>query len=295
MRPVTVTAGPFAAAAATAICTAQTAAAAGELAINGTLATASWIGTASIAGVVLTVTVNTQGQVAGGYPFPALTGLGVAPGTLVLGPGAGVSATGVPAGLVWNLNISQTVASRTLYTNAVAKIAVPSQLSFTTSGADAGVVVTVVGTNWAGDVITEAVVLVSTGTVNSVLTYATVTQVSVSAATAGTVTVGTIQQGSSPWVRLDDYAPGPVSITCALTGAATYTVQQTNQDPNAPTNPVSMSALACLALADAAATGATTSIQTTIPNAPRFVRVITTTGTGSGAMTVAPQGALPYL
>ena len=294
MRPVTVTAGPFAAAAATAVALAQTAAAAGELAINGTLATAGWIGTASIAGQVLTATVNTQGQIAGGFPFPSLSGLGVAPGTAVIGPGPGVSAAGTPGGLSWLVNIAQTVASRTMYTNAVAKIAVPAQLTLTTSGADAGVLATIVGTNWAGDAITEVVTLVSTGVATSVLSYATVTQVSLSAATAGTVSVGFAQTGSSPWVRLDDFAPGPVSITCALTGAATYSVQGTNQDPNDPTSPVAPQSMAWVNSPDAAAVGATTSINTSYAQAPRFVRVITTTGAGSVAMTVAQQGAVPY-
>ena len=294
MRPVTVTAGPFAAAAATAIATAQTAAAAGDLAINGTQATAGWIGTASLTGQVFTATVNTQGQIAGGFPFPVLSGLGVLPGTVVLGPGPGVSAAGTPGGLSWTVNIAQTLGSRTMYTNAVAKSAVPAQVTLTTSGADAGVLATLVGTDWAGEAITEVVTLVGTGTANSVLSYATVTQVSLNSATVGTVSAGFAQQGSSPWVRLDDFAPGPVSITCAITGTITYSVQQTNQDPNDPTNPVAPQSLAWLPSPDAASQGAVVSIQTVLANAPRFVRVITTAGAGSVSMTVAQQGAVPY-
>ena len=288
MRPVTVIAGPYTAAP-TAVALAQTSAAAGELAINGTLATAGWIGTGSIAGQILTTTANTQGLVsAGGVIFPALSGLGVAPGTVVIGPGPGAVAN------TWIVNIAQTVTSRTLYTSAVAKLPVPGQVTLTTSGADAGVLATLVGTNWAGDPITEVVTLVSTGVATSVLSYATVTQVSLSALTAGTVSVGTAAIGASPWVRLDEFAPGPTSITCQAVGTVTYTVQQSNQDPNSPTNPVAQQSMTWVNSADAAAVGATASIQTVIANAPLWVRAIVTAGTGSVNMTVAQQGAVPY-
>ena len=294
MRPVTVIAGPFAAAAPTAVALAQTSPGAGQLALTGAAATAQWIGTASLAGQVLTATVNTQGQIAGGFPFPALSGLGVAANTLVLGPGPGVSAAGTPGGLSWNVNIAQTVASRTMYTNAVAKIAVPAQVTLTTSGADAGVLATLTGTDITGATISEVVTLVSTGTATSVLSYATVTQVALSALTAGTVSVGFAATGSAQWVRLDDFAPGPVSITCAVTGTVTYTVQQCNQDPNDPTNPVAVAAMAWTNSPDVAAVAATASITTVLAQAPRYVRVNVSAGAGSVAMTVAQQGAVPY-
>jgi len=181
-----------------------------------------------------------------------------------------------------------------MYLGAVAKIGVAQQITFTTSSTDAGKTATVYGTDWAGNPISETVTLASTATVNSVLSYATVTQVVISAATTGTVSVGTAGFGSSPWVRLDDFAPGPVSLTFAVNGTITYSLQQTDQDPSDPTNPVAPAAMVWLASSDATTQAASTNIKSQFAQAPRFARVITTAGAGSVAMTVAQQGAVPY-
>lgn len=294
MRPVTVTAGALAAAAATAIALAQTSAGAGELAINGTLATAGWIGTAAIAGTVLTVSGTTQGAImGGGVSFPSLSGLGVAAGTVILGPGPGVSAAG--GGTTWTVAPAQTVASRTLYTNAVAKIAVPAQVTVTSSsGTDTGLTITLTGTDWSGSAISETLGVAAGAVATSVLTYASITQAVISGSTTGTVSIGIAQQGSSPWVRLDDFAPGPTSLTMSVSGSVTYTVQQSNQDPNDPTNPATPASMTWVNSSDATVVGASTSVQSFFTNAPRWVRVITTAGSGSVSMTIAQQGAVPY-
>jgi hypothetical protein len=288
MRPVTVTAGPFSAAVATAVALAQTAPGAGQLAINGTLAAAQWIGTASLAATgLLSVTGNTQGAVSVGSLSPlALSGLGVPANAVLWGPG--------PVANSWWSTVGAVVASETMYLGAVAKIGVAQQITFTTSSTDAGKTATVYGTDWAGNPISETVTLASTATVNSVLSYATVTQVVISAATTGTVSVGTAGFGSSPWVRLDDFAPGPVSLTFAVNGTITYSLQQTDQDPSDPTNPVAPAAMVWLASSDATTQAASTNIKSQFAQAPRFARVITTAGAGSVAMTVAQQGAVPY-
>ena len=289
MRPVSVSAGPFTAVA-TAVALAQTATGAGELAINGTLATAGWIGTGSISGTILTTTANTQGAVsAGGVTFPSLSGLGVAAGTVVLGPGPGAVAN------TWIVNISQTVASRTLYTGAVAKLATPGQITVTdNNAADTGLTVTLTGTDWAGDVISETLAVVANGTATSVLSYATVTQVVISGATTGTVSVGTAAVGSSQWVRLDEFAPGPISVTLQAVGTVTYSVQQSNQDPNSPTNPVAPSAMLWVSSNDASAVGATTSLQSSLINQPLWARVIVTAGSGSVNAVFSQNSAVPY-
>jgi hypothetical protein len=99
---------------------------------------------------------------------------------------------------------------------------------------------------------------------------------------------------STAIARMDDWAPGPISIACVLSGTGTYSVQVSNDDPNSPTNPVALGSMTWLASPDTAAAAATTSIYTVLAQVPLFVRINQTVGTGGVTATIVQASVVPY-
>ena len=120
------------------------------------------------------------------------------------------------------------------------------------------------------------------------------TSITISANAAGAVTVGTNTVAGSPWVRLDDWADAQAFIQCSVSGTVNYTVQQTSDDPNSPTNPVAPALVNWLANSNLALVNATATVQGNYLAAPTFVQVILNSGTGSVSMTLTQFGAVPY-
>lgn len=145
----------------------------------------------------------------------------------------------------------------------------------------------VIGTNEAGAVVSESITGPGAGaTVTTASYFRTVTSVTVSAETAGTITVGMTNTAASPWVRFDDFAPSNISIQCDVSGSATYTVQSSLDDPNDPFSPTPMASMIWVNTSDTNVVAATTTQQSNFLFAPKFARVIlTTTSTGSVAAT----------
>jgi len=153
---------------------------------------------------------------------------------------------------------------------------------------------TVTGTNWAGDTISEVITGVNNSTAASVLSYKTVTSIAASAATAGAITFGTNGVADSPWVRLDSWANPTVAIQCTVSGTVNYTVQQTMDDPNSPTNPVVPSAMTWVSSADTAVVAATATKASSFTVAPSWARVLLSSGDGSVTTTFSQTGSVPY-
>lgn len=162
----------------------------------------------------------------------------------------------------------------------------------TSAGDDSGITFTLTGTNWAGDVITEVVTGANTSTAQSVLDYKTVTSVVASGASANTVSIGTSDVGGSPWVMLDSWALPAVALQLTVSGTVNYTLQQTLDDPNDPVNPVASASVTWLNCGDTNVVAATTSQQTNYAFAPRYVRVVLNSGSGSVTMTAIQSGVV---
>lgn len=152
---------------------------------------------------------------------------------------------------------------------------------------------TVTGTTPTGAVISEVVGPISTSAYTA-QDFKTVTSVTINGAATAAVTVGTNAIASTPWVRFDDYAPGSVSIQCDVSGTVNYTIQQTLDDPNSATNPVTPSAVTWINTSDTAGVNATGAIQSNYQFAPVFARVLLNSGTGSVTATFLQSGAVPY-
>lgn len=108
------------------------------------------------------------------------------------------------------------------------------------------------------------------------------------------IVITTSGVSTSSLARMDEWAPGQISIACVLSGAGTYSVQVSNDDPNSATNPVALGSMTWLPSPDASATGATTSIYTILTAIPLFIRINQTAGVGGVTATIVQASAVPY-
>lgn len=213
------------------------------------------------------------------------------PITVTVGPLAAASAN--------NIALSQTPAGAGALTlngsTVVAGVAVldnPRLVLLTFAANETGHNLVVTGTNGTNDIISETVAGTTAGTVATVMSYKTVSSITISAAATGALTVGTNGVADSPWVRLDPWANSYISIQCTASGTVNYTLQQTLDDPNSPTNPVLPSAMTWVNSNDTAAVGATGSIQTNYGFTPIWARVLLNSGTGTVVSTFAQTGVV---
>jgi hypothetical protein len=179
--------------------------------------------------------------------------------------------------------------------SGVAVLDKPRQVLITTTGDEHTKSFIITGTDWAGSPISETISGIASGTTKaSVLSYATVTSITISAAAAGALTVGTNGVASSSWVRLDGWANPSVSKQCVVSGTVNYTVQYSNDDPNAiqgtPVNPNAMNWFNDM---NTEFVGATASQFDLWAFVPLWVRLVLNSGTGSVTMTLQQTGAAP--
>lgn len=177
-------------------------------------------------------------------------------------------------------------------TGGVARLDAQRRIIFTSSGNDTGITFAVAGTNRSGNSISETVTGASGAAASTVLDYYTLTGVTSSGASAGTVSIGTNGVAASPWVRLDDWGLSTVSVQLTVAGTANYTLQQTLDDPNDPTNAVAAESVAWLSCADSAVVAATASKQTAYTAAPRYARILLNSGSGSVTGTFNQSGGV---
>lgn len=214
------------------------------------------------------------------------------PVTVTVGPLASASANAIAT--------SQTPTAGALTLNGatvvsgVAVLDVARRVLITTTGNETGKTFVITGTNASGNAISESVAGVNNSTVASVLDYKTVTSITISSNAANALTVGTNTVAGSPWVRFDDWAPSPISIQCNVSGTVNYTVQQTLDDPNSPTNPVAAASMTWLPYPDSSLAAATATAQGNYGYMPVFARIVLNSGSGSvtGTFIQASNGPL---
>jgi len=228
------------------------------------------------------------------------------PVTVTVGPLATASLTAIclsqtPAAGNLTLNGALSVTTTTgltvtgtAITSTVAVMDTPRRVVITTAANESAKTFTITGTDYNGNAVFEVITGPNISTAVSNIDFKTVTSIAISAAAAGAVTVGTNNTASSGWVRFDEYAPSMTAIQCTVSGTVTYTVQQTLQDPNSPTNPVNPYQVAWLNSSDAQAISATGNIQTSYQYSPTYAKVTITNGTGSVTATFTQFGVAPY-
>ena len=163
----------------------------------------------------------------------------------------------------------------------------PRRVLITNVGNDSGITFTVVGTSFTGGSISETVTGTSGSTAATTLDFATVTSITTSGSTSASgITVGTNGVAGSSWVRLDDWAPAVWSIQVDVSGTVNYTVQTTMDDPNDPTNAVAIGSVTWLSSSDANLVSQSSAKGSVFTGAPRYVRVLLNSGTGTATATI---------
>lgn len=100
--------------------------------------------------------------------------------------------------------------------------------------------------------------------------------------------------GRSTLIRLDTWAGSQVGVQLVVTGTATYTLQQSFDDPNDPVSPIAQASMNWANCPDLGAVNSSASFQTWYNFVPTFISVNVTAGTGSVRMTVSQNSAVPY-
>jgi len=174
-------------------------------------------------------------------------------------------------------------------TGGVATLDTARRVLFTFAANEAARTFVVYGTNEYGNAQQENV----TGTASTAVTlkdYKTVTRISVDAATAGALTVGTNGVGASAWLSVSrSMTPSNISASVVVTGTVNYTVQYTyDPDPFGftpnPSGPVATTFNHPLLTAQTATAEGTFTYPVTA------IRLVVNSGTGSAALTLLQAG-----
>jgi len=186
-----------------------------------------------------------------------------------------------------NIATSQTLAAAgalnlngTLASGGVATLDTPRRILIHSTGNDTSLTWTIVGTNWAGNAISETIAGANNGDAAPVLDYLTVTSITGNKAAAANVYVGTTTIAASPWVRFDEWAMPAAGAQFQVTGTANFTFQASNDDPNSLINSVSPYSMVWDS-SISPAVGVTANMTITMPSAPLWGRVLLNSGTGS--------------
>ncbi len=328
-RPITVQVGPLATADADGVSVSQTVPAARYMALSGALTngtTANNVAqsqTPTGAGAAVTLNGTLASSVPTGSAVAYLgrneriyitsaadisnrtftiTGLFMTPGVgltsqteVLTGPNNTVVASQQQYYSISSIIISNTAAGAiTIGRAGFATLDVARRIIFTSSADDTDITFTVVGTDWAGNPMTEVVTGASGGVASTTVSFKTVTSILTSGASSGTVQVGTNGVADSPWVRLDTYgATGPTAIQVNGSGTVNWTVRQTLSDPNAYGDPAYGDPDAAVWVdhpdSSLVASAVTTGVQGNYAYPPIFAKVVMNSGTGTVWATFAQQ------
>ena len=163
----------------------------------------------------------------------------------------------------------------------------------TAAGNESAKTFTVTGIGANGNTVSEIITGPNATTAQSVLDYKTVTSITISAAAAGAITVGTSGVGGSKWVVFDAFAPSMISIQCNVTGTIDYTLQTTLNDPYDPITPVAPASVVWVNSSDTAVVNATATKQSNFMFAPVYARILINSGAGSVAATFLQSSSVP--
>lgn len=149
-----------------------------------------------------------------------------------------------------------------------------------------------VGTNAAGNLITETVAVAasSAGTIISALDYLTLISATplgggwTAALNLGTTAATT--SGSSPWVRSDDYGLGPTEISCTAVATVNYTVEYSDDDPNLVPPQVAVPPASMTWFPDATIAAQTGNKNAVITASPKWARVTVNSYSAAGQVTM---------
>lgn len=210
------------------------------------------------------------------------------PITLTVGPLAAASANNIAQTQTPGAAGPLTLNGATV-AGGVAVLDTPRRVLWTTTANEVGKTLVLTGTTFGGQVATETLAGVNNSTVASVIDYATITSAVISAAAAGAMTLGTNGVAGSAWARMDEWALASIALQVNVTGTLNYTVQQSVDDPNSPTNPVTLANVGWVNSADSNVVSATARQQSTYSWVPTFIRIVLNSQTNPASATMIVQ------
>lgn len=177
-------------------------------------------------------------------------------------------------------------------TNGVGILEVDRDLLFTFAGAEVGLQLLIEGSNTIGTPLSEIITgPAGAGTIVTVNQYRKIYRISANKASAAAVSIGTSSSlSTSQWVRFDDWVAGGVAIQATVSGTVNFTLQQSLDDPNSPTSPVTPAGVTWVSSADTAMVGATANQQSNYAYAPALARILLNSGTGLVTATFTQLG-----
>jgi hypothetical protein len=164
----------------------------------------------------------------------------------------------------------------------------PRHVIVTSAGNDSAVTFTCYGTDWAGQPIQASVAGANIGAADFGISFATVTRIATSAATAAAVTAGTNGVADSRPIFLDQFGFGPTLVHAIVSGTVNYTMKTSQDDPNGPGGfgvPIALASISWLNDSVLAATA--TSGQVSLAVAPHMIQFTLNSGTGSVKATIS--------
>lgn len=215
------------------------------------------------------------------------------PITVSVGPLGNASANNIA--LTQTPTVGNLALNGSTVVSGVAILDQPREVLITTTGNETTRNFTLFGTDWSGAAISEVVPgSAGNSTAASVLSYATVNQITISGNASNALTVGTNGVASSPWVRFDGWAGPSIAIQVTVAGTGNYTVQQTLDDPNSATNPVSPANVTWVNNSTAALVGGNSTQQGSYAFIPVFARTVLNSGNGTVTTTFQQASVAPY-
>lgn len=215
---------------------------------------------------------------------------------VTVGPLAAASANGV--GLSQTpLAAGNLLLNGALVVGGVAVLDRPRRVIVTSAGNDSTVTFTAYGTDFSGQALVASVAGAAIGAADFGVSFATITRITTSAATAAAITVGTNTVADSRPIQLDRFGFAPTSLQVSVTGTVNYTIQQTLDDPNGIDGfgtPTGLAAMVWVNSADPTVVAATATAQSNYAYVPNCTRIVLNSGTGSVTYTVL-QAASPSI
>lgn len=208
------------------------------------------------------------------------------PITVTVGPLAAASANNIAQsqtpGAAGDLTLNGA-----LVTNGVAVLDTARRVLVTPAGNETGKLITLYGTDWNGNAVSETLAGTNAVAIQSVRDYKTITRVAVDAAFAGAVTVGTNGVASSRPIMLDPWAAAQVALQVDISGTVNATVRQTLDDLLE-----SYTGATWVNHPDTGLVGFTATVQGNYGYAPRWVQLLVNSQTNPGFATMTVSQAL---
>jgi hypothetical protein len=181
-----------------------------------------------------------------------------------------------------------------LVVGGVAVLDTPRRVIVTSAGNDSTVTFTAYGTDFSGQALQASVAGAAIGAADFGVSFATVTRITTSAATAAAITVGTNGVADSRPIFLDPYGFAPTSLQVSVVGTVNYTVRQSLDNPNGPSGfgvPLGIQNVNWLDSGDTTVVGATATKQSNYAYVPVICKVVLNSGTGSVTLSVVQAGS----